>query len=354
MDRKLVSIRKVKEIKPIPNADNIELVVIDGWECISKKGEFKVDDSALYFEIDSLIPVGLPQFEFLRKSCLKKYNGKEYFRIRTIKLRGVLSQGLALPISSFNISYKDIDLVEFFGVIKYESISEQENKGTTGQTSINKPFPSYVPKSDQTRIQNLVDKLPEYSNIRWTIQEKMDGSSCTIIYKTKYYKGIKGWILNLLGKNSKLIVCSRNFELKKGDNIYWRAAIKNDLETKLKNYANMAFQFEVCGPKIQGNPYKLNEVDLYLYDIYDISGRKFLSSSFTVDAANILNIKHVPIIEKDFKCDMNLNELLAMADGKSKVNPETDREGLVFKAMYRIYNQDSFKVISNNFLLKSE
>ena len=123
MERKLASIRKVREIKPIEGADAIELAIVDGWQCVAKKGEFKVNDLCVYFEIDSFLPIK-DEFEFLRKSSYKKMGEAEGFRLKTIKLRGELSQGLIIPISNFNEDIQKMeegtDLTDILEVQKYE------------------------------------------------------------------------------------------------------------------------------------------------------------------------------------------------------------------------------------------
>ena len=121
--RKLASIQTIKYVKPIPDADSIETVGILGWECVSKKGEFQTDDKCVYFEIDSLLPE-IPEFEFLRKGCWNETFKK--FRLKTIKLRKQLSQGLALPLSVFpNLAKLNVgdDVTELLGIEKYEKVS---------------------------------------------------------------------------------------------------------------------------------------------------------------------------------------------------------------------------------------
>ena len=134
VNRKLASIRKIGSVSPVEGADNIELVHVDGWQCISKKGDFKEGDFCVYFEIDSFLPIR-PEFEFLRKSSYRKMGGKEGFRLKTIRLRGQLSQGLAMPIQLFKeLPYEGYelfkeddhgygngyDVTETLGVTKYE------------------------------------------------------------------------------------------------------------------------------------------------------------------------------------------------------------------------------------------
>lgn len=121
--RKLASIRKISEVLSIEGADNIELVKVDGWNCVTKKDEFQVGDLCIYFEIDSFLPI-LPELEFLRKSSYKKMCGKEGFRLKTIRLRGQLSQGLVLKFDSFfnNEEYKEFIFINFVLLAKDSKI----------------------------------------------------------------------------------------------------------------------------------------------------------------------------------------------------------------------------------------
>lgn len=234
MKRKLISIRKIKEIFPIKGADNIELAKIDGWQTVVKKGEFHKGDYGVYFEIDSFLPIE-DRYEFLRKSSYKKLpNGTEGFRLKTIKLRKVLSQGLILPLSLFpEIASIDtgIDLSKRLNVTKYEAPIPAHLSGIVkGQ------FPSFISKSDQERIQNLPEYFEEYKDIEFEETEKLDCSSVT------FYTN-----------NEDFGVCSRNLELKESeDNTIWWLAKKLNIENTLfKLSKNIALQGEIVGEGIQ-------------------------------------------------------------------------------------------------------
>jgi RNA ligase (TIGR02306 family) len=195
--RKLATLRKIAKIISHTNADNLELAIIDGWQVVVKKNEFKQNDLVVYFEIDSLLPI-TEEFEFLRKSSyIKKdwlkssFRNGEAFRLRTIKLRKELSQGLIIPISdklsvvinngSVNI---DDDLSDFFGVKKYDP---PLNISNATRSLVQGKFPESIPKTDQTRIQNLsYDELLESFQLAETFEvtQKYNGSSITI-YQTK-------------------------------------------------------------------------------------------------------------------------------------------------------------------------
>jgi RNA ligase (TIGR02306 family) len=223
--RKLASIRKISDVLPIEGADNIELVKVDGWQCVTKKGEFKVDDPCVYFEIDSFLPIR-PEFEFLRKSSYKKMGDKEGFRLKTIRLRGQISQGLALQIRSvfpdaipswttIMLRYKEGDVTEVLGVIKYDPPIPAQLAGICKGN-----FPSFIRKTDQERVQNIWDKIKD-SKESFEVAVKLDGTSCT------YYlnDGVFG-------------VCSRNLELIETEgNTLWRLARELRIEEILRKYS---------------------------------------------------------------------------------------------------------------------
>jgi len=355
--RKLASIRRVVEIKPIEGADAIEAIRVDGWWCVTKKGEFKVNDLCTYFEVDSFLPVR-PEFEFLRKACFKstKHLG-DGFRLKTIKLRGQVSQGLALPItilSSFGDYYKGIvppnhwsngtisvkyiegeDVTDFIGVKKWEAPLPAQLAGVARGN-----FPSFIRKTDQERIQNCYgDLVKTHKDVQFEATLKLDGSSMTVY-------------LN----DDKFGVCSRNLELKETeDNTFWKVARKLKLEEALRSYdRNIALQGELMGPGVQGNREQLPDHDFYLFDIWNIDKQCYLTPD---EMSNILhdlkshgaNIKSVPYINRSTPFDFTLDALIDMSDIKSINHPVA--EGIVYRSMT---DGVSFKVINNKFLLQEK
>jgi RNA ligase (TIGR02306 family) len=152
--RKLASIQKINDIRPIPGADSIEVARVLGWDVVVKKNEFHVGDEIVYIEIDSFLPIE-DEYEFLRKTSYKndKFLG-EGFRLKTIKLRGQVSQGLILPISVVeNKGWHGLpvgtDVTEILGVREWE----MPERAGSGGTMIG-DRPGYIPKTDETRIQS--------------------------------------------------------------------------------------------------------------------------------------------------------------------------------------------------------
>lgn len=344
MERRLVTIRKVNKIQPIAGADNIELALIDGWQAVVKKGEFKEGDLGIYCEIDSFLPIE-DRYEFLRSGCYKKMaDGTEGFRLKTIKLRGVLSQGLLLPLGLFpeiKRPHLDMEVTELLKVKKYEPPIPANLSGV-----VKGLFPSFISKSDQERIQNLPEYFDKYKDVMFEETEKVDGTSVTYYFN-----------------NDEFGVCSRNLELKEDpNNTLWKIAEKLDIKQILQEIGkNIALQGELVGEGIQKNPLKLLGQHFMIYDIFDIDKQHYLTQGerlgivAKLQAKNI-NIEHVPIIcagIRVFKLYSTMAELLEHAKGNSEYAGE--REGLVFKSLELIGgNTVSFKVVSNSYLLKGE
>ena len=174
--RKLASVQRIWKIEPIEGADRIELAYVLGWQCVVNKGQFQPMDIAVYFEIDSFLPIR-DEFEFMRSSSYQKTDIMgEGFRLRTMRFRGQISQGLLLPISQFPEIPKNADVgddvTELLGVRKWEI----EERATTGGTVIG-TLPYDIPHTDETRVQEAPELIQAFAGLEYYISTKMDGSS---------------------------------------------------------------------------------------------------------------------------------------------------------------------------------
>ena len=345
--RKMATIRKIDALRPIEGADAIECAIVGGWTCVVKKGEYSAGDLAVYCEIDSFIPTAIAPFLTKPGHYAKTFEGVEGERLRTLKLRGQLSQGLLLPTKVINDHcglqiygevYQEFvdgyDVSELLGITKYEAPIPAELAG-----EVKGMFPSFIPKTDQERIQNLSVTLEEWKaeKLTWEITEKLDGSSMTVYVM-----------------DGDVGVCSRNLDLKHNiDNSLWRAAYKHELPAKLANIGrNIAVQGELVGNGIQGNMYKMRDQDFYVYDIYDIDAGRYFTPSERKAFVTEYKLNHCPVLGTYETAELTTVEhLLKFAEGKSVMGDIAgpEREGLVFKCREK---QLSFKAISNKFLLK--
>lgn len=357
--RKLATIRKISAIRPIPGADRIVVAQIDGWECVVKKDEFSVGEMIVYIEVDSILPER-PEFEFMRE---------RKFRVRTIRLRGQISQGLVLPLSVLPCGAtlpEGEDVTEMLGIKKYDPQGAQEEelaqpaaeeknplkrfllrfgwyRTLSGADDEDTSFPKWIAKTDEDRIQNCVrlfhrcrdEKLPLIAT------EKVDGQSAT------YYLERKGWGRYRFG------VCSRNLRLPQSNNTsYWRIANQYEIEKVLRKVIGkhrfVVLQGEIIGRNIQKNKYKVDGYDFHAFNLI-YPGRK----CDTLEIAHILNphgIKTVPYLET-ITLPETISELVEYAKGKSRLLETQEREGVVLRSADCSV---SFKVINPEFLLSHD
>ncbi len=380
-ERALAYITTIDDIEPITGADNIELAHIGGWRVIVKIGEFQKGDKGVYFEIDSKVPKE-KRFEFLAK--------KDY-KIKTMKLSkfGVVSQGLVMPLNVFpELKDKDVgeDVTQILRV-KYSVAEDNERKSNSnlnvyyqlmknrhpfifkfrfvkwlmkrecGRNLISfffgkkkdkpKEFPTFISKTDEERIENIPWRLDNHEK-PWVVTEKLDGTSCT-------------YVLKRIKKNKyEFYVCSRNVRQKDetqacyhDHNIYWDLAFKYDIEKHLTWWLDnheddewVCIQGEGVG-NVQGNPLKLKEDDLYIFNFITSSNGRF-DSNLGKSLVAKWNMKWVPILGTR-TLPYTMEEMKRMATGASQVNPDVLREGLVYRSIDGI---ESFKNVSNEYLLK--
>lgn len=382
-ERALAHIEKVEWVKPIEGADNIELIGVLGWVCVAKKEEFKPGDIAVYIEIDSKCSENDERFAFL---------AAKHYKVKTMKLGKfkVISQGLALPINLFpEVTDKKIgDDVTNELKITYSSQEDIKRKSDGvdpeakykvmanrkpnlfkkpvvrkimqyslgrrlmfllfGRKKDNpKRFPEWIVKTDETRIENVPFYL--HSTDKWIKTEKCDGTSCT--YAVDRLKK---------GKNKfDFIVCSRNVRQADKDqacyhdsNIYWELADKYGIEKILtdfaiaNNYNRVVLQGEGVG-SVQGNPYKLNENALYVFNLI-IDGVR-VGTVEMADFCKTHNLTSVPIIDTEYVLPKTMEEMKLEADGFSELNLKVKREGFVYRS---VDGQQSFKNVSREYLLK--
>lgn len=337
MERKLATIRIINDIRPIEGADMIELATVGGWNVVvAKNVGHKVGDHVVYCEIDSFLPIR-EEFEFLRKSSYKKMGDQEGFRLKTIKLRGQVSQGLILPMSVFGefgwTAYEGLDVTDRLGIVKYEPPIPAELSG-----KVKGGFPSFLHKTDEERVQNLVKEYNEYkftSAHQFYMTEKLDGSSAT------FYMN-----------EGEFGVCSRNLELLETEgNTFWKVARELDLENKLKDKGNICLQGELIGEGIQGNPYKIKGQTVHFFNGFDIDKRQRLNINEFLILLDELELTSVPILDVAMSLPETVIGMLELAEGKSRLNDKTEREGVVVRSLD---NTISFKAISNKFLLSEK
>lgn len=365
MERKLASIQKIVKLEPITGADLIEKATVLGWELVvAKKDNFKVGDFCVYCEIDSILP-DKSEFEFLRE---------RKFRIKTIKLKGQVSQGICFPLSILPKGkyIEGQDVTVLMDVKKYDPQAEAEQRESDRLASIDrnrmakflkryswfrrlvfKPtkiqFPAFIKKTDEDRIQLFPNCCEDWKGVKFVATEKIDGQSATYFLIPNPKRG-------LFGKKWLFGVCSRNFQLLKKDNSsYWSVAKQYDIENILKKHCErtrcgVIIQGEILGSKIQGNKYNISDYQFYVFNVahHTKQGNIYLNQTAQVSFCEQYGFNTVPILRYDYFLPESIPEAVETAKGKSLIY-DIPREGIVVR---NYENKISFKIINPDFLLK--
>lgn len=400
--RKLATIQKIKSLSPIDGADKIILAEFEsiGWRCIVNKNQFQVGDKAIYCEIDSVLPE-LPEYEFLRKRCYVDNGLVKGFRIRSMKLRGVLSQGICFPINilprqiwvpeGIKINAGDFekigtDVTSLLNIVKYESpetvnINPRQNKPKTFWKKIlwttkeflnkilpteSKKFPNWIPMTDELRIQNFPSSFTENKeNKVFYITEKLDGSSATFAIKDKKFYVMSRTIIRKIERVSKFLGWVKRFQpnIKQireqwvNNGVWEKVAYQFQIKERLmKLNKNIAIQGEIVGEGIQKNKYGFKGLHFFCFAAYDIDTKKYLPYQEWVNLTTDLCFPIVPVLDPSFVMapEITPDDLVSMATGTS-VKADVPREGLVFRLKEGEDGRKiSFKAINNEFLLKFE
>ena len=349
-ERKLASIQVISELHPIMNADAIEVAKVLGWYAVIKKDEgFKAGDKVIYIEVDSVLPE-IDTFSFM---------APYHYRVRTIKLRGQVSQGLVLPMSLLPEGEYPVgmDVSTILDIKQYDPPIPVDMVGI-----MKGPFPGFLPHTGETRAQSIPEILKKYKGVMCHATEKIDGTSITIYRHNDDYG-----------------VCSMNMEFMPGENPYCKTAMKYGLPNSLKRgYNKICLQAEMYGSGIQKNRYDLppgerrlaffNYFNIQSYSYSDLEALKSQLRSLqgsvpairsTTPGAPYIKpplLETVPIVHTDFELPDDINELVAMAKGPSMINPKIQREGIVIRPVHEIvdpaFGRLSFKVLNPDYLLK--
>lgn len=377
--RELATIQIIESLEKHPNADTLEIAHIKGWEVITKIGDFNEGDWCIFFEIDSIVPDYSPVFAFMSK---RKY------RVRTQKLRGIVSQGLAMPVSILDTMREDKhltgnsftwqegeDLTEMLGVKKHDPEGEKERSQARKQGKSKNPliqwmkqyawfrklhfhvigsntknFPWFISKTDENRIQNMPFIFTQHDGKKCYIMEKLDGQSVSFAI----YTGKKFSFLNKIFGTS-FYVCSRNLCLyTKSDTNWWNIAIQEEVEKKLRSEKkNIAIQGEIIGEGIQKNKYKLKGLHFRLFNVIDIDKNYKYNINEKTEFCDKHGFKLVPYLGTiTLNKEMKVSDMIEKSKGKSLINSKILKEGIVIRSIED--DRISFKAINPDFLIKYE
>lgn len=383
--RKLATIRRIKQVLPIEGADKIELCIVDGWQVVTKRGEFREGDLACYFEIDSFVPTSVAAFLTKDGYAPKEFNGVKGERLKTIKLRKQLSQGLLLPLSGATLTAlgnppdlkrdgydgweEGFDVTEALGVQKWEAPEEKATNSGTATGAKNRPFPYYIRKTDQERVQNVGHMVQNALDEEFESTIKKDGSSLTVFKVmpgSQYYKDAKARDLKELSwwerftsrfrKDEPVYgICSRNLQLKLEGNSNFHIAAEKVLRELADYKGSVAVQLELVAPDIQGNYEKVQGVEVHCFDVFDIERQEYMLPLHRASFCRALSIPHATVLAEGKLRDIVgyqegddiVKKCLDYAEGPGD-NVGVKREGVVLKSMKRDF---SFKAVSNNYLI---
>lgn len=382
--RALAYVVTIDEIKPIEGYDRVEYARTNGWWVIIGKNDgLKVGDKCVYFEVDSKVNEQDERFAFLEK---------RHYKIKIQRMCKVISQGLLMPLSLFpelgdaevNTDVTDALKVTYAveednarkGKVdpdaKYKSMTARHQKifkqpwarwfmrrswGRKlmfiffGKKKDNpRVFPTHFPfvhKTDEERVENMPWVLGYERPL--IVTEKLDGTSSTYILERKKRNKYEFYVLSRNVRQA-----DENQACYHDHNIYWDMAFKYNIEQHLKDYliANpelkyVCIQGESVG-SVQGNPLKLKEDDLYVFNFI----RSDVGRLSSVDGKKIIeqwNMKWVPILDENYMMPTDMEEFKQFATANSVVSPDVLREGIVLRDPT---NDFSFKNVSREYLLK--
>lgn len=343
-DKGLATIQVIESLEPIEKADKIETANLVGmsWAIVVKKGEFKPSDKVIYVGIDSILPEDKPWCDFMRE---------RHFRVKTIKLRGQISQGIIFPCSILLDSGNEgselsvgTDVTAALNVKKYSKDLPVSLRGDIAGC-----FPSFVPKTDEERIQNCSAILAELSDIPVYITVKCDGTSATFVHRST-----KAW-------EPEFSVCSRNWSIKDAEtSVYWNISRKYNIQQGLAALGrDLALQGEIVGDGIQDNPMGLSDHKYLVFSAYDIARGCYVDFEDLINICTALRLEMVPVLEPvTYITGKTVEDLLEMAKGNYD-RTNTPREGIVIRPLKETYShllrgRLSFKVVNNDYLLKVE
>ena len=366
-ERSLATLETITELRPIENADAVQIAKVRGWDVVVRIGDFQVGDTVIFFEIDSFLPLDDPRFTFLApRGARKNPEGVEGHVLKTAKMRGIYSQGLVLPWTDFPETMEPADwdmdqteTLEGFPGLRVQKIGSDVTRYIEGLEKWDPPipaelagsakgaFPSFLRKTDEERVQNMpyvFDSDPDLDG-GWIATEKIDGSSMTVYIK-----------------DGEVGVASRNWDLEEtSHNTMWKLAHELGIISWLKHYYPTgwaAFQGEIFGPGIQGNPLDVKTVQFRVFNMIESEMGDVHRSwwpepdgdeGFIAEPVPVHKLPYPGTIEEALEQVENLPSL---------INPQRPIEGIVWRNTRATHFKNgaraSWKAISQRYLLKHD
>jgi len=360
-EKVLATVEAISGVTKHPNADSLYFLQIQNWKVIvnlramfgDASPESLVGRKVVYIQTDSIMPKTFENEDFWPHLAGK--------RVKTIKLRGQFSQGLVIDFESLKPLFPDLaprldslpaetNLTNELGITKYYSPNDPENPACTPMqkelSNCLATFPNFLRKTDQPRLQAKKDIIAELEGRLFTATQKYDGQSVQ-------------WYCC----NGQTGVCSRNYRVLLEEEVinknFHSMNRKYEILRKLEewcgeNKRNISVQTEMYGVGINGNRHKKTDIDLVVFDVYDINAVSFLPHDEVVQIAGWLNLPRIPVVfEKQVLPSTEIDYWLKLANSQ-RYSGGLLAEGIVVKTADGKDPYVSFKVISQEYCLKHD
>lgn len=322
-----VTIETLKNVRHHPNADRLDIASLENcdFSFVIGRDQFKSGDKVLYFPIDSLIPN-----EILKKLGLEgKLAGKEKNRVKSIRLRNEISQGIvaSLDLISTLSDRSPESITKFLGVTKYEPPAILEKCGNL------LPLPVGLSAYDIEGCERYSSIIEQLLDQNVAVTEKLEGSNFSVTYSpmlNKFFVNQRNYTIEeIVGKEHTWWKTVRSLNLlEKIKDIFVQLVLDSPKQEPVTLYG------EMCGPSIQGNIYKLNQHTIFFFDIK--YGSRYLNFEKFVFFTNKYNIQTVPILwnNNTLRKFLDGKSVKEASNGKSILNNNTRREGIVIKPYF--------------------
>jgi RNA ligase (TIGR02306 family) len=378
-----VTIERISKLEDHPNADRLSLATVLGWQCVVQKDSFNVGDYVIYFPIDSVLPQVIEKQIFGTDSKVKLKKS----RVRTIKLRGAISQGLVVPTKTFQYMFSSLikeglDVMEDLGVTKYQ-VPQTSNPNNPQRKATHLHHPDFKKYTKINRVENYnryFDELDFVDELGIVVTEKLHGTNFRCGWVKRTPKSLMDHLLKWVGQNTiwpgfwdeyEFVYGSHNVQLQEqphkcsskhhgGSNVYLDAVEKYDLKWRLRDLvdkvdAPMIIYGEVVGEGVQKNysyGHKRNDRALYLFDVMEDGIYKDWTEVRRVSEE--LEVPHVPVVA--MTTHATKERLDTWRQGPSCLHPDHKiREGVVVRTMKEtktFFGRGLLKYINPEYLLK--
>lgn len=326
-------------IEPHPNADKIELARVGDYRAIVAKGQFKTGDLGVYIQEGSVVP----EWVLVKMNLVGKLAGKSHNRVKAIKLRGILSQGLVYPVETIaGIPYIEIPMPGTDDFYKY-AIIDEDVAAELGITKYEPPIPvhmagevfnahGYTLSYDIENIKKFPDVITAGEDV--IVTEKLHGTWTCF----GYHPDVEIPIVTSKGLSGQGLAFKDS--LNNIDNLYMRAlrattnvagkTVLDRVREQVGSDTPVYLLGETYGKGVQDLHYGLSKPAFRAFDIYVgspghgryLCGRDFLS------ICKYANVETVPVL---YDGPFNKELVAELTDGKDNITGSHIREGVVIR-----------------------